>query len=171
MSAPPTIPSRWDGEGFYPLPRFQRTADEHYVVGEVYHLAVEKERSPKSHRQFFAIIRDVFDNLPESEKRWPTWEHLRKWALIKVGHCDTQTIVCRSKAEARRWANVLMAVDTYAVITIERNIVMRFTAKSIAFTEVGHRDFQAVKDAVFRELADLIAVDPTTLTARMLEAA
>ncbi len=165
------IPCRWDGEAFQPLPRFTRLANEEYVVGEIYHMVAEKERSPKSHRQFFAIIKDVFDSLPDHESRWPTVEHLRKWALIKAGYCDMQTFPCASKAEARRWAAILGSVDTYAIVIPKATIVTKYTARSIAWANMGHRDFQACKDAVFRVLSEVIEVEPAALDQRMREAA
>lgn len=165
------IPCRWTGEEFVPLPRFGRLVNEEYVVGEVYHMVMEKERSPKSHRQFFAIIKDVFDSLPEHETRWPTAEHFRKWALIKAGYCDMQTFPCASKAEARRWAAILGSVDAYAIVVPKATIVIKYTARSIAWANMGHRDFQACKDAVFKILAEEIQVAPAVLEQRMLEAA
>ena len=171
MSGPPPIPCRFDGEAFAPLPRFARVVAEHYLAGTIYHLTVEKERSPKSHRQFFAIINDVFENLPEHETRWMTAEHMRKWALIKAGYADVATFPCASAAEALRWAPILAAADTYSIVVPRGSVVTRYTAQSIAWASMGHKDFQACKDAVFRILADLIDVEPTLLDDRMRQAA
>lgn len=171
MSDAPPIPARFMGGAWVPLPRFARVVAEHYIENEIYHLVVEKTRSPKSHRQFFAIIGDVFDNLPEHETRFLTAEHLRKHCLIKAGYADVATVLCASAAEALRWAPIIAAMDTYSIVVPRGSVVTRYTAQSIAWANMGHLDFQACKDAVFRILADLIDVEPTTLNQKMLEAA
>jgi hypothetical protein len=165
MNTPPPIACRWDGEAFRPLPRLARLADEHYAIGEVYHLVVEKERSPKSHRHYFAMIKEAWENLPEDELRFPTSEHLRKWALIRAGFCDHKQIVCATKAEAVRWTPVLAAADTYAVVVPRGPVVTVYTAKSQSVKAMGAADFQASKDAVLGICAELITVDVAQLGA------
>ena len=166
MADAPPIPARFVDGAWRPLPRFARVVAEHYVAGEIYHLVVEKTRSPKSHRHFFAIINDVFENLPEHETRWMTAEHMRKWALIKAGYADIATFPCASAAEALRWAPILAAADSYAIVVPRGSVVTRYTAQSIAWANMGHLDFQELKDKVFRILSDLIAVEPVVLEER-----
>lgn len=166
MTAPPPIACRWDGESFTPLPRLARVADEHFVIGEVYHLIEQAERSPKSHRHYFVMIKEAWENLPESETRFPTPEHLRKYALIRAGYCDERQVVCASKAEAVRWWPVMQAADTYALVVPKGPIVTIYTAKSQSMKAMGAKDFQASKDAVLQIVADLIAVTPALLSER-----
>jgi len=165
-SAPP-IACRWDGESFTPLPRLARVADEHFVIGEVYHLVEQAERSPKSHRHYFVMIKEAWENLPETEVRWPTPEHLRKWALIKAGYYDEKQVVCATKAEALRWTPVLItASGEYAVVVPRGPVVTIYTAKSQSLKAMGRVDFQASKDAVLQIVSDLIAVTPAVLSER-----
>ena len=53
-------------------------------------LVLVKERSPKAHRLFFAVIDKAFQNWPESfEGLQPDCsEHLRAWLLVKAGYRD-----------------------------------------------------------------------------------
>jgi hypothetical protein len=163
VTAPPPIACRWDGEAFVPLPRLARLADEHYAIGEVFHLVVEKERSPKSHRHYFAMIKEAWENLPKDELRFPTPDHLRKWALIRSGYCDERQIVCATKAEAARWMPILAAADTYSVVAVRGPIVTVYTAKSQSVKAMGSKDFQASKDAVLALCADMISVEVAQL--------
>jgi hypothetical protein len=159
----PPMACRWDGEVFAPLPRLAKIADEHFVIGEVYHLVEQQERSPKSHRHYFVMVKEAWENLPEAEERWPTPEHLRKWALIKAGYCDRQEVVCASKAEAVRWWPILAAADTYSVVIPKGPVVTVYRAKSQSMKAMGKQQFQESKDAVLRIVADLIDVTPARL--------
>jgi hypothetical protein len=172
MSGPPPLPCRWDGEAFVPLARFAKTADEHFVIGEIYHLEEHKERSPASHRHYFAMIKEAWENLPQTEVRWPTPEHLRKWALIKAGYYDEKQVVCATKAEALRWTPVLIAASgEYAVVVPRGPVVTIYTAKSQSMKAMGREAFQASKDAVLAIVADLISVEVSKLDERARAAA
>lgn len=166
MSAAPPIATRWDGEAFVPLPHVARLADEHFVIGEVYHLVEQQERSPKSHRHYFCMIKEAWENLPDDETRWPTPEHLRKWALIRAGYADHEQIVCATKAEAVRWWPILSKADTFSVVVPRGPVVTVYRAKSQSMKAMGKQDFQASKDAVLQIVADLISVTPQTLEER-----
>lgn len=93
----------------------------------------ENQRSPQSHNHEFAFVAEAWRNLPERFKDQP-WaqssEHLRKFALIKTGFCDTQTYACASAAEAARWAANLRPLDEYSIVSIQGATVFRFTARS-----------------------------------------
>jgi hypothetical protein len=155
-----------------PLPRFAKTADEHFVIGEVYHLEEHKERSPASHRHYFAMVKEAWENLPETEVRWPTPEHLRKWALVRAGYYDEKQVVCASKAEALRWAPVLIAASgEYAVVVPRKSVVTIYTAKSQSMKAMGAKAFQESKEAVLGIVAGLIQVDVAQLDERATAAA
>ena len=88
-----------------PLARFRKLCNKQFVVGEVYCMVAQEERSAASHRQYFASLHDAWMNLPEATaEQFPSSEHLRKYALIQAGFRDERSIVCASKAEARRLA-------------------------------------------------------------------
>lgn len=171
MSSPP-IPMRWTGESLTPVRGFDRIADEHYIVGDVYRVITQDERSEVSHRHEFAWLREAWKSLPDALRmEYPSSEHLRKRALIETGFCTMQDYVCGSKAEAGRWAaNLRRELDEYAVIVPRESVVRVFRAKSQSRAAMGAADFQASKTAVIEWVAALLEVAPRTLQ-RQQEAA
>ena len=163
MTAPLTY--QWTGEVMEPLPRFMREANKGFVVGETYRLAEENERSRASHNHFFAAVEESWRNLPEDlAERYPTSEHLRKYALIKSGFADERSIVCASKAEALRIAAFIKPMDDYAIVVASESTVKVFTAKSQSIRAMGEDDFQRSKSAVLDLLASLVGVTTAELT-------
>lgn len=161
MSIPPMV-FTYDGESM--VPRHPRLADKHYVVGETYTLEVREDRSALSHRHYFAAINEAHQNLPdELADRFPTPEHLRKWALIKAGFRDERSIVCSSGAEARRIAAFVKPMDEYAVVLVRQAVVVQYTAKSQSVRAMAKQEFQRSKDAVLGVLAELIGTTAGTL--------
>lgn len=169
MSGAP-IPMRYDGEGFFPLPRFAKKADDEYVIGQVYRMAEVEDRSMSSHRQFFAAVNEGWQSLPEHYgERFATPDALRKYALIRAGYRDERTYVAASKAEARRLAAFMRPMDEYAVVTVSECVVTVYTAKSQSMKAMGRKEFQASKQAVLDVIASMIGVTPDDL--RRAEAA
>lgn len=167
---PPPMAFHWDGEAM--VPRHPKLADKHFVVGEDYTLEVREDRSAASHRHFFAAIKEAHDNLPEHlAERWPTPEHLRKFALIKTGHADHRSIACSSKAEALRVAAFVKPIDEYSVVVAQEATVIVFTAKSQSVRAMGKPAFQKSKDDVLSFVASLIGTDAATLQRHTSEAA
>lgn len=163
MSVP--LPMRWDGDAFAPLPRFAKAADREYVVGEVYHIVPVEERSMASHRQYFAAIREGWENLPEHYgERFQSPEALRKYALIKVGFCDSRSIVCASKAEAERIAAFIRPMDPFAIVVIDGATVTIYTAQSQSQKAMGRAKFQDSKTKVLDFIASMIGVSPDALS-------
>ena len=145
-----------------PLPAFAAAAAERFGVGEVVALAPAELRSSPSHRHYFACVREAWVNLPEGlAERFASDEHLRKYALIKAGNRDERSIVCTSRAEARRIAAFVRPIDDYSIITVSETVVSQFTAKSQSVEAMGKSQFQASKDAVLGILAEMIGVDLT----------
>jgi len=159
MDAAP-IPFRWDGEAMHPVSqRFAVAADRAFVVGEVYHLVEHHDRSMRSHNHYFAAINDAWLSLPEHyAERFPTSEHLRKWALIRAGYADSRQFVCGSKAEAQRLAAFMKPMDQYAVVTFAEAAVTVWTAQSQSMKAMGRKVFQESKDRVLDILAGMIGV-------------
>lgn len=157
------IAYQWSGEAMEPLKRFHNAANAQFVVGEVYTLDEVKQRSVASHNHYFACVYDGWLNLPEPwDDRFPTVEHLRKYALIKSGYCDSHTIVASSKAEAQRLATFIRPIDEFAVVSIDGCTITRFTAKSQSRKAMG-KEFQASKDAVFDVIGKILGVNPANL--------
>lgn len=156
---------QWTGDAMAVVPRFAKLADEQFVIGEHYVLVPHEERSMASHGHYFVLVNEAWRNLPESYgDRWPTADHLRKWALIKAGFRDERSFACSSKAEARRMAAFLKPMDDYAVVIVSEALVIVYTAKSQKLTHMGKAVFQASKDAVLEILAELLEVTPEALT-------
>ena len=154
----------WDGEVMKPLGRFAQLADKEFVIGENYQLEVTQPRSMASHRHYFACIAEAWANLPEDQAgRWPTPEHLRKWALVQAGYREETTYVAASKAEALRFAAFMRSVDGFAVVVVNDRTVMRMVARSQSLSAMTRADFSASKDAVLSAIGRLIGVDPTEL--------
>lgn len=150
----------WQGDGFTPNgPYAQKLAAKVYTIGERYSLAPVYERSPESHRHFFALVREAFLNLrKEDAERFPTDTHLRKSALIKCGFYDRQEFLASSKAEAVRIAAFLRGTDDYAVVIVRGNVVERLTAKSQSNRAMPKDEFQRSKEAVLDYVKGMIGV-------------
>lgn len=150
---------RYDGAGAFQTIR-QRDADmcdKSLVCGEKYIVEQHQGRSTASHAHYFASVNEAWANLPEDQaERWPSSEHLRKYALIKTGFCDQKDFTCSSMAEARRLAAAIGQIDTYAVVNVRRNVVQMFTAKSQSYRSMGKLDFQRSKEAVLQYLETLL---------------
>lgn len=165
MSGPPPIPFAWDGESFTPASQYwARRCDEHYVIGETYRMVPHEERSQRSHAHYFASVNETWKNLPDDQlERFPTAEHLRKWALIRAGYREERNIVCSSKAEAQRVAAFIRPIDDYAVVIVRDAVVIQYTAKSQSTRAMDKKTFQESKEAVLNILSELIGVDAQTL--------
>lgn len=165
---PAPLPLRYEGEGEFQAPRghWCKRADAEFVIGEVYRMAPVEDRSIASHNHQFAEIAEAWKNLPERFHNQP-WaqsaEHLRKYALIRTGFCDTQTFACGSRAEAMRWASNLRPIDEYSVVTVEGTTVYRFTAQSQSMRAMGKQRFQESKQAILDWLDDLLEVERGTI--------
>lgn len=164
-TAPP-VPCVWDGDAFVPPSRFAKLCDKHFVVGESYPLVVHEARSQASHSHYFAALNEAWKNLREDvAERFPTSEHLRKYALVKAGFADERSIVCASKAEAQRVAAFIRPMDDYAVIVVREATIKVFTAKSQSMRAMGKADFQASKEAVLDVVSGMIGVKTGELKA------
>ena len=162
MSA--TLPYRWSGEAFEPLPGFRKRADAAFVVGQVYHMETIEERSARTHRHFFALINEAWQSLPEDfAERFPTPDHLRKFALIKAGFADSRQIVAASRSEALRLAAFIRPIDEYAVVGVSDAVVTVWTAQSQSLRAMGKERFKASKDGVLAAIEDLLDLEPGTL--------
>lgn len=156
----------WTGEALVPATPFMaRLCDRELVVGEQYRMVEEEERSAKSHRFYFACIREAWLNLPDSwSDRITSPEHLRKYALVKAGFCDSQTLVAGSKAEAQRIAAFMRPIDEFAVITVEGSTVTRYVAKSQSVKAMTKPVFEESKTAVLEIVSAIIGTDVATLS-------
>src|SRR5215211_8042396 len=92
----------WNGSAMVPLPPFARRCEREFDVGERYRLAIAEDRSEASHNHYFARLHELWMNLPELHAlRFPTDEHLRKWALIQTGHHHCTEVPAASPQHAQ----------------------------------------------------------------------
>jgi hypothetical protein len=163
MSPAPLL-CTYTGVSFDLVGRSQKDADAAYVIGQRYILEAIEERSAASHRHYFASIAEAWANLPEPlVERFASPEMLRKHALMHVGYRDERSIVCTSRAEAKRLAAFVKPIDEYAIITTEGSTVSIWTAKSQSMRAMGKRAFQKSKDDTLTWISALIGVDPKQL--------
>src|SRR5215468_4652113 len=118
-------------------------------------------RSEASHRHYFAAIREAYNNLPERvTMEWWTQsaEHLRKYALIKTGHCDRSVLHLASPDACLAAAIQLRQRDKYSEVTIQDNMLSWSTAHSQQLNAMGKKDFERSKEDVLGFLAGLLEV-------------
>ena len=158
MSAGPIL-FQWTGDAMEPARRSHNICNATFVVGQFYRLEEILDRFAKSHNHYFADLSESWKNLPEDmAERFPTSEHLRKFALIKCGFADQRQIVCSSKAEAQRIAAFVKPMDEYAIVTVRDAVVTVWTAHSQSMRAMGKKVFQESKTAVLEYVAGLIGV-------------
>ena len=140
-----------------PHPRYEKVARRQFAEGEEYPLIVLEARSRASHNQYFAAVNEAWDNLAEDiATRWPTAEHLRKWALVEVGFFDEKVFPdCKSPAHAKQLAVFVRSVDTYAQIHVHKTTVIVREPKSQSAAAMGKDQFEKSKRAVLDLLATL----------------
>jgi hypothetical protein len=156
------LPYRWDGESLIPMR--PKLCDKELVVGAVYFMEPEAQRSDKSHRHEFAWLREAWLQLPETiADAFPSSEHLRKRSLIDTGFYNETVIDCGSKAAALRVAAFARSEDEFAVVITRGQIVAVRKAKSQSRRAMEPREFQASKTAIMELVAQMIGVAPETL--------
>jgi hypothetical protein len=167
------IPCVFDGNAFVPTtPFLLRLARERYGEGEIISLGIEHERSKKTHDHQFAMIEELWQNLPEALAQMPyakSAEALRKHALVECGYTDCETIDAGSKAAAERVAAYLSRLATlahgYAIVKISGPVVRCYTPQSQSFRAMGKKTFQESKEAVLGWVEALLAEQGAPVTA------
>lgn len=168
MSGAAPIEAIWDGQVFRPAsPYWVRRAAKDYAEGEILHIVDQPERSSKSHNHFFASVHSAWASLPPlMAERFHTPDALRKYALIKAGYCHSDSITCPSHADALRVAAFVRGTDEFAIVTVQKNMVTRYIAKSQSMKMMGKKDFQDSKTKVLEILADMLSVPSELLEAQ-----
>lgn len=118
------------------------------------------EHSDAARRRFFAIIRDAFENMPD---RWrpllPSSEHLRKFVLCQIGHCDTTVTDCGSRAAAERVAALAKHLDTFSVSTVNGALVTTSLARSMRKRVCPKKVFMPLTEKAYAYLNEMMGYD------------
>lgn len=141
-----------------------RKAAERFAEGEVVTVVTQEDRSAKSHRHYFAAIKQAWENLPPlMAERFRNPEMLRAYALIKAGYCDSTSTVCASPRDAQRMADFIRPIDAFRLVEREGRVVTVYTAKSQSYRAMAKKDFQEVKDKVLGIISQMIGVKANEL--------
>lgn len=155
----------WDGVHSVMIPERPKLCDRQYVDGEKYRLGITEERSTNSHNHYFAAINSAWNNLSDEQAmRFPSQEHLRKWALIQAGYFTISDFACANAEEARRLASFLRTHEPYIVTVIEGATVSRLEAMSQSTKSMDKKTFQESKTKVLDALAELIGTSRDALS-------
>jgi hypothetical protein len=166
MTSGVPIEMYWDSEGdcLRPTGGWLGRARKEFVAGEVYHMAHQEPRSMASHGHYFASVTEAWKNLPEIlADRFPTADHLRKYALIRTGWYNSNSITAPSHEAALRLAAFIKPLDEFALVDVKEAVVTVYHAKTQSF-RMGNDDFKKSKQDVLDFLASAIGVTPRQLS-------
>lgn len=153
-----------------PLKRFANVCASQFDLNQVYTLEVvgaAGERTDRSHKHYMACVTEAWRNLPEGmAEEYPTPDHLRKRALIKMKYYHLKSLVFDTPADATRAAAYIKPMDEFAVVLVKGKVVNHYTAKSQKYLRAGGMDkeeFQKSKDDVLACIAAMIDVKKSEL--------
>lgn len=153
------LPLTYLGAGRFETTKYH-AARLDYGQGEIITVEEVKERSAKSHRHYFAVINEAWQNLPEGlEDEFPNPESLRKRALIKCGYATLTDLVCANNAEAQKAVAAFTAADPYAFCEISGKAARIWRAESQSVKAMGGKRFTESKERVLHWLSNLIGAD------------
>lgn len=170
---------RWDGEHMVPLDRFVARANQQYVVGEVYRLNVELDRSEAEHRYFFAAFHEACLNLPSNiSERFFSDDgkfdetHFRSWCLVRCGYIENHhQIVLDTATDLARTMDFLRKYNRYAIIKKSGNVIDIFTAKSQSHRSMDKAEFHKSATDVLELVAAMIGTTADELKSNAGQAA
>lgn len=143
---------------------WEKRSDELFKFRSMLVMHEHKERSLPSHRQFFAVLKAAYANLPEMEAiRYPTAEIFRGMALIETGHFRERVFCATSHTEAIRTAKFMETDDRVQVIAVNKTLVVERRPLSQSFEKMDHETFQRVKDDIIVWAAEKLGVEPQAL--------
>ena len=166
----PPVRLRWNGDSFTPIsPMQQKRCDEWFVIGEVYDIEAIEQRSAKSHRHYFFMLREIWKNLPhEIEGLYPSPEHLRKRGLIETGYYNLHPFVCDTEDGAVALKQYLIkdSGTEFDLIITKGNVMYRYVAKSQRTRgpdAMDKKTFQKSKEDVLQWASALIGLTPSDI--------
>ena len=162
----PPIRCVFDGKVFAPDGQhWLGLAQKHFGAGEVVKLVQHEERSGASHNHYFACVADAHANLPdELAIQFPSPDHLRRFALISTGYCNSHAITLDSVEEARKVYAFIKPIDQFSVVSLKGCVVTVFTAHSQSNRAANKALFRQQKEAVLGFLATMVGTTKEALT-------
>lgn len=150
---------RWDGEAMRPVGRFAKEAETAFKSGLSYKLVEVEDRSMRSHRHYFAELHQLWLNLPEEwGEQFVDEEHMRKFALIRAGYCESRQITVADTEEAKAVAAFIRPMDDYSVVAVNDCVVTVYTAESQSVKNMGNKRFQKSKTDVLDYLWSIVGI-------------
>ena len=149
---------QWNGRDMRPMSRFADHCAATFKAGQFYTMDVQEQRRESSHRHYFAALDEAWGCLPEKfdgESWAQSREHMRHFALIRLGWCHTKIIQCASNAEAVRWSAIMRPMQPFSIVTAVRSTVCDSAALSQSRSAMGAKDFMKSKWQVLDFCADL----------------
>lgn len=152
-----TIAMRWNGEALEPTSHTEAKCQESFEANRVYAVDVIDARSQAAHSRFFAVVNELWHNLPERMMHdYPTSEHLRKRGLVETGFCTEQVHVCKTKAEAQRTAALIRSIHEYSIVVASENVVKIYAPMTQRISEMGSKQFYQSAEKVEGWIRNLI---------------
>ena len=103
-----------------------------------------KDQSDPMRRRFFALVREVWLNLPDNlRKQFPSSEVLRKTALCRIGWAECKVVTCGNRKAAQEVAILAAHLDRYAVVDVSETVVTVFTARSMSKRQCPKKSFNS----------------------------
>lgn len=151
-----------------PIQRYVRVAAKQFEEGAEYPLEVLQLRNMAFHNFYMAAVEEAYSNLPESlAPSFPSSTHLRRWALIQLGHFLQREITYETEEDANRCARWIRADDTYSRIRVQKAedgwMVIVRTAKSQELSSMAKAEFEQTARDVLELLETKINVPKGSL--------
>lgn len=124
---------------------------------------VTRPRSTPHHNFFFKKIERLWDNLLETDDRFPTPERLRKHLLVCAGHCDRMKVPLDQVETMLPLFKALRGFDDELFFFPSRDGVEVRKAKSIAHTMVDQDQFNELDGRVNAVIAKQFQINPDDL--------
>lgn len=159
MSNEPILCEWSEDEVFKPLPRHLKYCQATFAVGERLMIDVQAPRNMAAHRFYFAELKSIWNSLPEDiAEQYPSAEHMRKYALCKVGFCHETKSVFTSHRDAVLAAAFAAASKDYAIVDVEKNVLRCWVPESQSVRAMGADRFKRSCRAVLDYGYGLIGV-------------
>ena len=138
-----SVAVRYKGGVLVPLhPHYAETL---FKENETYLIGIDKPRSTRHHKWFFAELDNIHHNLPDHLRvAYPNPETLRMYALALSGQCEKTTVACQDEAAAIALAAQLAPVvrhSNYQFLVQDENTVTIYTVDSQAYRKMNKEQF------------------------------